>query len=551
MASFDDALARMKALYTYGKDLNENKTMKPYTLEHSATAADGRVYGIIKECNKYYIKVAQNGKETLAENYNYIGGFCNKSNYEYDSYNKALKNFELKLSSINEACEGNVITSTLDPFKKGEFIVEGTDRLKNEIARQRQIMYNVSMLMNEATEIGASRKDDVVMFDGKNPEAETGKKGDEEMKKTEAKPEYAGSKTNGLDKKVAPFHNEPGKCEDQLKEACDCGKENCTCDWGSKGLPSTPGVGEADTDHNNNPFVETVNESEEDFDIENDIEVDAEEDFDTEDDIEMGIEDDDMDFDTEEDLDVEDFDSEENDEIADDEEEFEDEDNSIMSRIAELEAELEALKSQLNNEEEVGMEDDAELDVDIESDEEMDSEEELNEGYFDDEFEDNEDSYELDKFLKDPKNQLPKDIKVQTDFEADFNDVDDEDEFAEEDFEDMEDFEDEMDECGSLMESKKRYMNSIVESVTKQLMKEDELHVFGKHPGYRKKPMNLPTTGEDKNQWGEDWNDESVYSEEPFGSKIGDSAPYNMLVDVVTKDVMATLSGEAFKKKMK
>jgi hypothetical protein len=108
-----------------------------------------------------------------------------------------------------------------------------------------------------------------------------------------------------------------------------------------------------------------------------------------------------------------------------------------------------------------------------------------------------------------------------------------------------------MDECGSLMESKKRYMNSIVESVTKQLMKEDELHVFGKHPGYRKKPMNLPTTGEDKNQWGEDWNDESVYSEEPFGSKIGDSTPYNMLVDVVTKDVMATLSGEAFKKKMK
>lgn len=27
MASFDDAIARMKALYTYGKDLNENKTI--------------------------------------------------------------------------------------------------------------------------------------------------------------------------------------------------------------------------------------------------------------------------------------------------------------------------------------------------------------------------------------------------------------------------------------------------------------------------------------------------------------------------------------------
>ena len=94
MASFEDSIARMKALYTYGKDLNENKTINSYTIEHKATAADGKTYGIIRECNKYYIKVAQTGKETLAEGYNYLGGFCNKSNYEYDSYNKALKNFD-------------------------------------------------------------------------------------------------------------------------------------------------------------------------------------------------------------------------------------------------------------------------------------------------------------------------------------------------------------------------------------------------------------------------------------------------------------------------
>lgn len=118
MASFDDAIARMKALYTYGKDLNENKTINSYTIEHKAEAADGKTYGIIKECNKYYIKVAQKGKETIAEGYNYLGGFCNKSNYEYESYNKALKNFEFKLASINEACEGNVIISTIDPLDR-------------------------------------------------------------------------------------------------------------------------------------------------------------------------------------------------------------------------------------------------------------------------------------------------------------------------------------------------------------------------------------------------------------------------------------------------
>ena len=51
----------------------------------------------------------------------------------------------------------------------------------------------------------------------------------------------------------------------------------------------------------------------------------------------------------------------------------------------------------------------------------------------------------------------------------------------------------------------------------------------------------LPTTGEDQNQWGRDWNDDSVHSEEPFGSKIGDGDPFTQLVNAVTKDVMYQL----------
>ena len=86
-------------------------------------------------------------------------------------------------------------------------------------------------------------------------------------------------------------------------------------------------------------------------------------------------------------------------------------------------------------------------------------------------------------------------------------------------------------------------MDSIVESVVNAILNEDELHAFGKHPGYQKKPMELPSTGEDKNQWGEDWNDESVYSEEPFGTKIGDSTPFiEKMVDAVSKSVMNKLS---------
>ena len=55
MGSFENTLDRMKALYTYGKDINESKKVNSYSLEHKATAADGITYGIIRECNKYYI----------------------------------------------------------------------------------------------------------------------------------------------------------------------------------------------------------------------------------------------------------------------------------------------------------------------------------------------------------------------------------------------------------------------------------------------------------------------------------------------------------------
>ena len=504
MTSFEDTLSRMKSLYSYGKGLNENKTINSYTLEHKATGADGKTYGIIRECNKYYIKVAQPGKEHLAEGYNYLGGFCNKGNYEYESYNKAFKNFELKMSSINEACEGNAITSTLDPFKKGDFLVEATERMKDTIARQRQIMYNVSMLMNEATEIGASRKDDVVMYDGKNPEAKTGKRGDEEFKETKAVPEFAGSETDGVDKKVAPFNNEPCKCEDQLKEGCECGNSECNCDWASKGLPSKAGVGEADTDHNNAPFTNVVNENE-DMDVE-DEELDVD-----------GEELDDVDLDIEDEEEVE-FDEGDFDDMDSEEDEMESDDD-ILARISELEAELEALKSEVDNEKEAEfdpeMDDDAEMGDDIEMDDDAEMDDEIE---IDDDIEMNDEE--------------------ETEFESDFNDVDDSE------------FEEDMDECGSLMEAKMSYMNNIVNNVVKNILKEERLNDFGKHPGYKKKPMTLPSTGEDKNQWGEDWNDESVYSELPHGTKVGDGTPFNILVDNITKDVMSTLSG-VLKKKVK
>jgi hypothetical protein len=149
------------------------------------------------------------------------------------------------------------------------------------------------------------------------------------------------------------------------------------------------------------------------------------------------------------------------------------------------------------------------------------------------------------------------DFGTDSDFDAEGDDFGaDDDNFDAEDDDTVSNddtFDSDVDECGAggcdynlpnvnnMAESKRRQMNRIVEMVVKDIMKEDVLHDFGNHPGYRKKPFNLPPTGSDKTEHGRDWNDASVHNEKPFGSEKGKSDPFTILVDSITKDVMAKL----------
>ena len=550
MNNFEDSIARMKALYTYGT-VNESKKQSNSTLEYSAKAADGKTYGIVKECNHFYIKQAADGKEKLAEGYDYIGGYMNKNNYRYDSYANALKHLELKLSSINEAHDAKVDVTTLDPFKKEIVLAEATDKMKAEIARQRQIMYNASMIMNEST--------DYAVKGGKacttsQPEAETGAKGDkaEGSKEAKAQPDYKGSHV-GLDKKAEPFKENPGKGKD-MNESCEGGSCDTDFDAGlksfgstadgkadtdhnndpfnksvneedekewDKGLPASAGVGEADTDHNNDPFNKSVNESSED-DLDVDVKGDEDEDINSDDDdFDFG---DDIDTDVDVDTDTDSVDSDEDVDLDDDtlsDEGDEDIDTDV--------------DSDLEDNEDVDLGDDTlsdEGDEDVDLGDETDpeylrSEIERLQGLLND-IEGGDETSDLDSDLGDDT------LSDEGDFDAEDTDFD----------EGLDSYDEDEDLNDDMYESKRNFMNSIVESVVKSLkgsINEDELHVFGKHPGYRKKPMQLPPTGEDKNEHGEDWNDESVHSEEPFGKQIGDSSPFNELVNNVTKDVMYQL----------
>ena len=511
MSSFEETIARMRGLYTYGND-NESKNINEHTLEHHAIAADGKSYGIIKEQNRYYIKTASKQNELIAESYDYIGGFCNRKDYEYTSYNKALKNFELKLASINEACDGNVNIETLDPFKREDVIVEGTDKMKNELARVRQIMHNASMIMNESNGYTTTP----VTGQG----VKTGKPDNGDMKPAGTAPENPSANIKGNKPGEDTFTEDP-KTPDIMKEEsayADGAPRQNTEYWDSdestdgnpdidwvedservneeteewdEGLPGSAGVGEADTDHNNDPFNNSLNE---------------EEDFDDEEDDEFGDdfgEPEDKSTDTDFDDGLEPYgDDEGEDEFNDEEDEFDDEE-----------------EDEFNDEENSDGEFELELGDDEDNDEFDDNDDEFNsEDEFEDEFGDEYDENEFGD-----------------EFDDEFDDEYDDGEFGDGN---------DVDECGfgeCMYESRSRKLDRIVESVVNRVLKEDELHDFGKHPGYRKKPMTLPPTGQDKNQWGEDWNDESVHSEEPFGKQIGNGDPFNDMVDAVTRDVLYQL----------
>jgi len=569
MSNFNDQLSRMKALMTYGTVNEDTKHISSYNIEYKAKAADGKYYGIIRENSKYFVKVATPGKETVAESYQYIGGIQNKKNYEYNSYANALKQFELKLGSINEAYDENrrVNVEALDPYKKEDLVIEGTEKMKNELARQRQIMRNACVIMNEATEIGSTPfksqpesehdnsgdKDYPFTKEGK-PEADRGAikfdGGDPEKHSATFGPDSNDVEDYDLDKgatpkvkdSVASENPKGGKVArvDESMEECggvtECGT-GLMPEEGDEDLELGHEEHPVDTDELNGVAPEELSGDEEpELGGEGEELGDDEDELGDEEDVDLGDDDElgDEDLDDDE-FDFDDDDFGEEDELGDDEDELGDEEDL-----------------DLGDEEDGEFEEEPE-EGDFEGDEDFEDEDELG----DEEEEDPEielDENVVKKFRKLVResinemfgNETPEDEELD-DEEGDFDDEDDE--FNPDMADDYNDFNNGESAIKSLREAKTAKMNSIVESVVNDILNEDELHVFGDHPGYRKKPMTLPQTGEDKFQVNRDWNDDSVHSEEPFGKGKGDSTPFDQLVAQITDSVMKQINEN--KKKVK
>jgi hypothetical protein len=574
----NDQLNRMKSLMSYG--LKTESKQAPYSaVEYQKVGADGKVYGIVREGTKYYIKSAPNKQNLIKEDFGYIGGFRNRKDNEYTSYANAQKHFDLKMMSLKEAANNPTFNvESWDLNKKEMVVTEASDKMKGEILRERQIMKNAMMIMecgkNECKDMPGlkcpkdsekSDEDKPFTEDGgvENPDNIEGKtEPKRESKNVNGQPvneeEVLGWNRNSpdyMDKShgteigdSAPFDGpEARNIDDQDKKVTNTGEmkngvvENhgtSMHDTDDQNKPAV-GVGEGPSDDNNKPFdAEKGKQIDEALEMDDEIDdVDGGEEDPLADDGmgEPGLDD----AGAEPDGEPVDTDALGDDEGLDDDglgdedfedDEFGDEDpveEDLENRISAMEDLLSQIASKLGIEQNVDA--DAYEDDDLFGDEEG--------GEFDDE-EDlgDEDEFEGEEgFGEDDLGGTP---------EGDFEDGEEEPE---------DEIEDGLNrECGyGRFESRRRNGVQIFETkafkraMRGQRINEEgmtpftdngrvpsgnmnKLDDFGKHPAYQKVVMSLPPKDMKEFPGNYDMNDDSVRNDNPYGEKIGDGAPFDI-----------------------
>ena len=476
MSKFDSKIERMKAMMNYGLKSESNNQYK--SVEYQREGADGKMYGIVREGANYYIKVSEKTNSPLKEDFDYIGGFRNRKDFEYSSYANALKNFDMKMTSIKESKKDvkDIITESWNLNETKGWTTEATDKMRDEINRQREIMNNAKKIFESNgksystikescnkvdKDCAASQKNNI-----KNEKPENGDAKDVNGDPYTEKPkmddiigeseQVLGWNDNAdyLDTSKgteigdgSPFNKEPHSESEMENGVID---ESATVMHTSQNQNS-PEVGTSEVG-DSAPFEKKVSNelSESTYCEEEDVE---EPEFGEEE--PMGDE-----FGGEESFEEEPEFGEEEMEITTEEEPIEGDD--MESRISAMEALLSKIADKLGvdafEDDELYPEEDEEsmdYEIDLEDDDEID-------------FEDDEDDYEVYESVNFKKSFYGKKLN------------------------------------------------------------EDKMDYFGKHPAYQKEPMELPSNSHQEKEGYYDMNDDSVKNDSAYGQSIGSGAPFEI-----------------------
>lgn len=544
----EQQLNRMKSLMNYGLH-TEGKKAQYSSVEYTKLGADGKMYGIVREGTKYFIKSAPNNGKLVKENFDYIGGFRNRKDNEYDNFALAQKQFDLKMMSLKEAVNNDdVLIESWDLNKKEKLVTEATDKMKSEIFRERQIMKN-AMKINEKKEcngiccdISDTQKDNIKSDKPKTGNAKDAVEHEEaelpkEMK--EGKETLAWHDSNGnpkadtyLDKShgteigsSSPFDDAKGK------DITDNGNPNVESSEAKNGVvKESESMHDKDCQNTPKPGVSNVGdtapfdgekgkeitEDVDDVDID-DVSVD---DTDVDD---SSIDGDDTDSDVSLDDPISDDDvlSDDEDDLADDDALDTDVDDSestddvygddIESRISAVEDLLSKIASKLGVNDEVDGSEYSNDDDLFSDDDELDYDD-------NDDFgaeEDIDDNLDLDMPMESKRRR--NDIQIY-----------------------------ETRAFRNAMRNRRMVNEEGMEAFTDNGRvpsgNMNKLDDFGKHPAYQKKVMNLPPKDKKEFDGYYDMNDDSVRNDNPYGEKIGDGAPFDITPEKIQNAIAEAIN---------
>ena len=149
---YDEQLSHISHLMFYNGG-SESKKSNYTSVMNQKEGADGRVYGIVAEGTKYYIKSCPKGKENLVESFDYIGGFLNRKECSYSSYADAVKDMDMRLMSLNEDHGKRMPINEMK--RSADFMDQSMNEMKEDIARHRQILENIDVIyQNKKNGIG-------------------------------------------------------------------------------------------------------------------------------------------------------------------------------------------------------------------------------------------------------------------------------------------------------------------------------------------------------------------------------------------------------------
>ena len=118
-------LQRMKELMGNKKPINENTSTS--AVELVKKSPNGKVYGIVRENRKYFIKESNNGTD-----FDFIGGVANKTKNQHHSYEEAVRQLNLMFEDFNRSynIQGGTNILESDNIQEKKFVIRTKKKSK-------------------------------------------------------------------------------------------------------------------------------------------------------------------------------------------------------------------------------------------------------------------------------------------------------------------------------------------------------------------------------------------------------------------------------------